>query len=69
MMGTMWFNWLFGIALVLMLIWAVVQVFNNSSSQQRGSADDEAVEILCRRLARGEINEDEFEEKLMLLKQ
>lgn len=69
MMGSMWFSWLFGIALVFLLIWAVVRVFNNSSSQQRGPADDDAVEILRRRLARGEIDEDEFDEKRKLLKQ
>jgi putative membrane protein len=67
MFGGMWLSWLLGLALVFLLIWAVVRVINNPNSTQRRSPDDDPVEILRRRLARGEIDEREFDEKRKLL--
>jgi putative membrane protein len=69
MMNGMWLSWLLGLALIFLLVWAVVRVINNPSSNQRSSSDENAVEILRRRLARGEIDEREFDEKRRLLKQ
>lgn len=67
MFGGMWISWLLGLALVFLLIWAVVRVINNPNSTQRRASDDDPVEILRRRLARGEIDEHEFDEKRKLL--
>lgn len=69
MFGGMWFNWLLGLALVFLLVWAVVRVINNPNSPQRHSPDGDPIEILRRRLARGEIDEREFDEKRRLLEQ
>lgn len=67
MFGGMWISWLLGVVLVFLLIWAVVRVINNPNSTQRRSPDDDPVEILRQRLARGEIDEREFDEKRKLL--
>ena len=69
MFGGMWLSWLLGLALVFLLVWAVVRVINNPTSTQRRSPDDDPVEILRRRLARGEIDEREFDEKRKILEQ
>ena len=67
MFGGIWLSWLLGVALVFLLIWAVVRIINIPNSAQRRSFDDDPVEILRRRLARGEIDEREFDEKRKLL--
>lgn len=69
MFGGMWISWLLGLALVFLLIWTAVRVINNSNSTQRRSPNDDPVEILRRRLAHGEIDEREFDEKRKLLEQ
>lgn len=68
MFGGMWLSWLLGLALVFLLVWAVVRGTDNSSSSQQNSPKEDAIEILRRRLARGEMDEREFEEKRKMLK-
>ncbi|MDZ4342290.1 MAG: SHOCT domain-containing protein [Candidatus Binatia bacterium] len=66
MMG---FGGIFGILLIGLIVWAVIQFTNNNSSsnpvtpnRQVQSADkDNALEILKKRYARGEINQEEYE--------
>ena len=59
----LWGGWLWGgllcLAFVALLVWAVVAF---TSSGHRRPADEEPVEILKRRFARGEITEAEFEQ-------
>jgi len=68
MAGGMWLGWLIGIALIALLIWAVVRVSGGAGPSQRDRTNDDALDILRRRLARGEIDEHEFEEKSKLLR-
>ncbi|WP_240924991.1 SHOCT domain-containing protein [Maribellus sediminis] len=68
MNGMSWgmgFGWLAGLAILVLIIWAVTKSVNsgNSVSTERKSALD----ILKERYARGEINKDEFEEKKSVL--
>ena len=66
MMG---FGGIFGILLIAVIVWAVIQFMNKDSSgnpftsnRQVQSADkDNAQEILKKRYARGEINQEEYE--------
>lgn len=58
----MGFGWLFGITLIVVLIWAFTRGINtghHSFQEEKKSALD----ILKERYARGEIDKDEFEEK------
>lgn len=66
MMG---FGGIFGILLIGLIVWAVYQFANKSSSsnpvtpdRQEQSPDKEsALDILKKRYARGEINQEEYE--------
>jgi len=56
------FMWLIWIALIIMFIYAIKISFNNSSDNS-GSTDESPLEILKKRYARGEIDEQEFERR------
>jgi putative membrane protein len=59
-MGWMWLWWLFGLALVVAVVWAVMRA---AAPQPRG--DQETPEaILKRRYARGEVDREEYERRL-----
>ncbi len=66
MMG---FGGIFGILLIGVIVWVVIQFMNKNrssnpftSNRQEQSADKEnALEILKKRYARGEINQEEYE--------
>lgn len=56
------FGWLFGITLIVVLIWAFTRRINTGQhSFQTGKKS--ALDILKERYAKGEINKEEFEEK------
>lgn len=56
-----WIWMLLGLALIVAVVWLLAQ------GCQRPARSDEAVDILRRRLGRGEINEEEFEKTRRLL--
>jgi putative membrane protein len=56
---------IFWIAILLLVIWAVRSLF----PQQRRSGQDEALEILRKRYAAGELNAAEFEQARARLEQ
>jgi len=54
------FMWLFWILLIILIVWIVkVAVGSSTSSEPRKSA----IDILKERYARGEIDQEEFEQK------
>ena len=60
--GFMWIFWLLAIVLVVLLI-------RGGASKGGGTPQtDSAVEILKKRFANGEISEEEFEQRLKVLK-
>lgn len=54
--GFMWIFWLLVIAAVILVIISAV----NSNSQARNENEESPLEILKRRYAKGEIDEDEY---------
>ncbi|TYB31558.1 MAG: SHOCT domain-containing protein [Candidatus Mcinerneyibacterium aminivorans] len=64
------FMWIFIIILVVVVIYVIARnsgsnILNTKSHQEH---KEDAMEILKRRLAKGEISEEEFEEKKKILK-
>ncbi len=64
------FMWLFWILIIGLVIWAVVQIANRSGGNQPAggnyppytSQQEDALEVLKRRYARGEITKSEYED-------
>jgi len=61
--GSMWFGggfmWIFWILLFVVLVWVVKAVMTDTGSKNT-TVDDSFLEILKKRYARGEIDEDEY---------
>ncbi len=53
------FMWLFWILVIVAIVWLITSAVN-SGVRNRRDADDSPLEILKRRYARGEIDEEEF---------
>jgi len=64
--GGMWFGggfmWLFWIALIVILVW-IIKAATDAGSQNKNNADESPLEILKKRYARGEIDEQEYERR------
>lgn len=58
MMG---FGWIFGLFILVAIIWIVVKTMNRSSNTHN-SGGKSALDILKERYARGEIDKKEFDE-------
>ncbi len=59
--------WLFWILLIVVVVWALKATA--SSDRKDGGTGKSPLEILQERLARGEIDEEEYERKRKLLRQ
>ena len=57
----MGFGWIFGIAVLAIMIWLIVRVVGTGNNPQKINYRS-ALDILKDRYARGEIGKDEFEE-------
>ena len=63
--GGMWFGWVFWLVFLAAIIWVVVTIVNKN--QKSGSNEpvpprEDALEILKKRYARGEITKEQFEQ-------
>jgi putative membrane protein len=69
MMG-MGFGGIFGLVFIVVIVWAVIKVVanNNINDNTKLSSGNDALEILKRRYAKGEIDREEFEEMKKNLK-
>ncbi len=66
--GGMWFGWLFWLVIIVVIVWAVKSFVDsqNRTSAPRDSSSD-ALELLKKRFANGEIDEEEFQRRKRLL--
>lgn len=64
-MGLMWIWWLFGLALLFLVVWAFAR--GVGAPVPRGG-DDSPEAILRRRYARGEIDDQEYERRMSNLR-
>lgn len=69
-MGMHWVWWAFWLVLILAILWAFWRLLSDRSSMRRAAANEErAEEALRRRFAEGEITEDEYVQKLKVLRE
>lgn len=64
--GMMGWGWLISLVILVLLVWMVVKLTNQSNTTQPKS--DSALDILRERYARGEIDKEEFDAKMKDLK-
>ncbi len=62
--GGMWLDWFFWLVIIGGIVWAVVTLVNNNNLKQQNyfPREEDALEILKKRSARGEINREQFEQ-------
>jgi len=61
--GGMWFGWVFWLVIIGLIIWGVKVIVDNSRDRRNlPPPQDEALNILKKRYARGEISKEEFEQ-------
>ncbi len=65
--NSMWFGWIFWLAIIGLIIWSVKAFVSSNSSQDTNSLQETAMEILKKRYALSEISDEEFEEKKLRL--
>ncbi len=60
--GLMGLGWLFWIVLLMVIIWAVVRLVNANQSREEFPPErpDDALSVLKKRYARGEISREEY---------
>lgn len=62
--GWMWFGWIGGALLIVLLVWILVRSTQQSGPAGNAPPHDPPEEELKRRYARGEIDRTEYERKL-----
>lgn len=72
-MGAHWGWWLFGLVILALAIWVVVISRRHGGSGAGGHGEGrtggDAKEVLQRRFAEGELSEEEFRERLRVLRE
>lgn len=59
--GFMWFGWVFWIIFIGIIIWAVIRITSGQSAHKSSGNNEEALQILKRRYASGEISKEEYD--------
>ena len=60
--GTIWFSWIFRIAVIVLIVWLVVRTLNrNHQSNNNQQVKETPIDILKHRYAKGEITKEEFD--------
>lgn len=62
-----WGMWLVGPLVMVLIIWLVVSLLNDATGSASGRASADPRRILGERFARGEIDPDEYRERLATL--
>ncbi|NIV04325.1 SHOCT domain-containing protein [Candidatus Saccharibacteria bacterium] len=64
--GGMWFGWIFWIIILGLIVWAVVKIVNHNTNRRGAvespSSGESALDILKKRYARGEIDQQQFQQ-------
>ena len=55
--------WMIGVICIVIIVWIVVKIINQTNSSNTRLGNKSALDILKERYAQGEINKQEFEER------
>ena len=66
-MGGMMFMGIFWIALIILVVYLLVKLSSSTRNITKASTEETALDILKKELAKGNITEEEFENKKKLL--
>ena len=59
--GGMWFGWLFWIVIIGLVIFLIVRLTNQKTGSQNIQSNENPLDVLKKRYARGEISKEEFD--------
>lgn len=60
-MGGMWYGWIFGLLILIVIGWVIVNQMNKNKQNTQSPPQESSLDILKRRYAKGEITKEEFE--------
>ena len=61
--GGMWFGWIFWLVIIGLVIWGLSKIVRNSRNRRDSlPSQEDALDILKKRYAKGEITKEAFEE-------
>ena len=58
----MGFGWIFGLLFLIVLVWLVIRLVSPGQTTNPPSQKEDALDILKKRYARGEISKEEYEQ-------
>ena len=60
-MGGMWYGWFFGLVILIIIGWVIVNQMNKNKQNAQSPQPESAMDVLKRRYAKGDITKEEFE--------
>ncbi|MBU2493293.1 MAG: SHOCT domain-containing protein [Bacteroidetes bacterium] len=60
-MGGMWFGWIFWIVIIGLIAYLIIRLTNQKNNNQSIQSNENPLDILKKRYARGEISKEEFD--------
>ncbi len=60
--GSWGFGWFIWIIILVIIIWGVIKIVSSTSNKPQHHSGDDALEILKKRYARGEITKEQYDQ-------
>lgn len=60
-MGGMWFGWIFWIVIIGLIAYLIIRLTNQKNNNQSIKSNENPLDLLKKRYARGEISKEEFD--------
>ena len=60
--GTWGFGWIIWIIVLVIIIWGIIKIVSSNSNKPQHHEEENALDILKKRYAKGEITKEQFEQ-------